>query len=89
MPRPRRHAPGPSSPGLDLYLVGGFVRDLLLDVRNLDIELVVAGDAIRFAAEVADLMGGRLKGHHQFATATVTLPARQRSPALPKLAFRR
>jgi tRNA nucleotidyltransferase (CCA-adding enzyme) len=59
---------------LEVYLVGGFVRDLLLDVQNLDVDLVVEGDATRFAAEVARRMGGKLKGHHRFATATVTLP---------------
>jgi tRNA nucleotidyltransferase (CCA-adding enzyme) len=59
---------------LGLYLVGGFVRDLLLDVQNLDVDLVVVGDATRFAAEVSRVMGGRPKGHHRFATATVTLP---------------
>lgn len=60
--------------GLDLYLVGGFVRDLLLDVQNLDVDLVVVGDGTRFAAAVERQMHGKLKGHHRFATATVTLP---------------
>jgi tRNA nucleotidyltransferase (CCA-adding enzyme) len=59
---------------LELFLVGGFVRDLLLDVQNLDMDLVVVGDAIRFASEVQRRLHGKLKGHHQFATATVTLP---------------
>lgn len=59
---------------LALFLVGGFVRDLLLDVQNLDVDLVVESNAIRFAAEVARRLNGKLKGHHQFSTATVTLP---------------
>jgi tRNA nucleotidyltransferase (CCA-adding enzyme) len=63
-----------AGPAPELYLVGGFVRDLLLDVQNLDVDLVVVGDATRFAAEVARVMDGKLKGHHRFATATVTLP---------------
>src|SRR5438309_5630008 len=71
---PEPGAAGLPSPGVDLYLVGGFVRDLLLDVQNLDVDLVVVGDATRFALEVARLMGGKLKPHHRFATATVTLP---------------
>jgi tRNA nucleotidyltransferase (CCA-adding enzyme) len=71
---PEPGEPGTEARGIDLYLVGGFVRDLLLDVQNLDVDLVVVGDASRFAAEVQRLMGGKLKRHHRFATATVTLP---------------
>ena len=35
--------------GQSLYLVGGVVRDLLLGRPNLDIDLVVEGDAIDLA----------------------------------------
>lgn len=66
--------PQVAHPPVGLYLVGGFVRDLLLDVQNLDVDLVVVGDAIRFASEVSRVMNGKLKGHHGFLTATVTLP---------------
>jgi tRNA nucleotidyltransferase (CCA-adding enzyme) len=65
-------ADGADQPGVDLYLVGGFVRDLLLDVQNLDVDLVIVGDATRFAVEVAQRMQARLKGHQRFSTATVT-----------------
>jgi len=35
--------------------VGGFVRDLLLNVRNFDIDIVVEGDAIKLAKEFSSL----------------------------------
>ena len=34
---------------LSAYVVGGFVRDLLLDLRNLDLDIVIEGDGIAFA----------------------------------------
>ena len=34
-----------------LYLVGGVVRDLLLERVNLDIDMVVEGDAIKLAQD--------------------------------------
>ena len=34
---------------VSVYVVGGFVRDLLRDIKNLDIDLVVEGDGISFA----------------------------------------
>ena len=36
--------------GLSLYVVGGFVRDLLLGLENLDVDLVVEGMASRLRA---------------------------------------
>ena len=35
------------------YLVGGIVRDLLLGIENLDLDIVVEGDALSFGAELA------------------------------------
>jgi len=34
--------------GLNAYVVGGFVRDLILGVENFDIDIVVEGDALMF-----------------------------------------
>ena len=39
------------------YLVGGFVRDLLLRIDNFDIDMVIEGDGIRFAKELAKRFG--------------------------------
>lgn len=55
------------------YLVGGFVRDLLLKVRNLDLDIVVEGDAIKLAEEFALCVKAKLVCHRRFGTATVIL----------------
>ncbi len=60
--------------GFPVYLVGGIVRDLLLRVPNLDIDIVVEGDGITFAGMLVKKAGGRLKTHQQFGTAVVILP---------------
>ncbi len=56
-----------------VYLVGGAVRDLLLGHANLDVDLVVEGDAIAMARELARREGGKLKTHDAFGTAHVEL----------------
>ncbi|MDI6606061.1 MAG: hypothetical protein QME65_02835 [Candidatus Omnitrophota bacterium] len=55
------------------YLVGGFVRDLILGVTNLDLDIVVEGNGIIFAEGLASRLKARLIRHKRFATATVTL----------------
>ena len=60
--------------GLSLYVVGGFVRDLLLGFENLDVDLVVEGDGIAFARALAKERAGRVKVHERFGTAVVLLP---------------
>jgi tRNA nucleotidyltransferase (CCA-adding enzyme) len=60
--------------GTRLYAVGGFVRDLLLGVENLDVDLVVEGDGIAFGEAFAATVGGTLRSHRRFGTAVVHLP---------------
>lgn len=60
--------------GYKVYAVGGFVRDILLSRPNLDIDLVVEGDGIHFARELASLRQGRVKPHLKFKTAVVLFP---------------
>jgi tRNA nucleotidyltransferase (CCA-adding enzyme) len=55
--------------GQSLYLVGGVVRDLLLDRGNFDLDLVVEGDAVKLAFELAKQRNVRLTVHHRFGTA--------------------
>ena len=52
------------------YLVGGTVRDLLLKRPHLDIDLVVEGDALSLARQLAKGRGGKLLTHPRFGTAT-------------------
>jgi tRNA nucleotidyltransferase (CCA-adding enzyme) len=60
--------------GVSVYLVGGMVRDMLLQRANEDIDLVVEGDGIAFAEALAEMLGGRHHPHAPFLTAVVTLP---------------
>jgi tRNA nucleotidyltransferase (CCA-adding enzyme) len=62
------------SMGYSLYVVGGFVRDLLLGIPNLDLDLVVEGDAIALAKRLAGDRGGRTRSHSRFGTAKWLLP---------------
>ena len=52
-----------------LYIVGGFVRDLLLGSPSVDFDLVVEGDGIGLARDLAESMGGRVSSHRRFGTA--------------------
>jgi tRNA nucleotidyltransferase (CCA-adding enzyme) len=54
---------------LPVFVVGGFVRDLLLGRPSLDFDIVVEGDAIFFARRLADRFGGRVLTHQRFGTA--------------------
>jgi tRNA nucleotidyltransferase (CCA-adding enzyme) len=65
-----------------LYMVGGFVRDLLLTMLmtdemvkktktspRFDLDLVVEGDAIALAHHLQERHGGRVRSHRRFGTA--------------------
>jgi tRNA nucleotidyltransferase (CCA-adding enzyme) len=56
-----------------LYLVGGFVRDLLLGKPHLDLDIVVEGDAIALAKALSRVVGGRVHSHDRFGTAKLIL----------------
>lgn len=60
--------------GLPLYIVGGFVRDLLLGRAATDFDLVVEGDAILLAHALAKKHGGKVTAHSRFGTAQWFLP---------------
>ncbi len=61
--------------GFKAYAVGGFVRDLLLKLKNLDLDIVVEGDGIVFAKQLVKKLGGRVRTHERFITANVILPS--------------
>lgn len=60
--------------GVSAYVVGGFVRDLLLGRPNLDVDLVIEGDGIAFARAFAEELRGKVKAHDRFGTAIVISP---------------
>ncbi len=61
-----------SARGEEVYLVGGAVRDLLLRNHNLDIDLVIEGQGILFARELAaQFPDCRVRSHEKFGTAVI------------------
>lgn len=57
--------------GISIFLVGGFVRDVLLGVKNYDLDIVVEGDAMEFGRILGDRIGGSLVVHKKFGTSTL------------------
>jgi tRNA nucleotidyltransferase (CCA-adding enzyme) len=54
------------------YLVGGTVRDLLLDLRPAPhLDLAVEGDARSVARALSDRLGGEAREYERFGTAVV------------------
>ena len=56
---------------LKAYIVGGFVRDLLLEKANFDIDIMVEGDAIPFATAVGQELNAECKLIERFHTAHI------------------
>jgi tRNA nucleotidyltransferase (CCA-adding enzyme) len=56
------------------YVVGGFVRDLLLYRKNEDIDVVIEGNGIAFAKTFAQTVGARTHTHKKFGTAVIIFP---------------
>jgi tRNA nucleotidyltransferase (CCA-adding enzyme) len=60
--------------GFNVYVVGGMVRDLLLGLQTIDVDIVVEGQGIHFAGSLADRLQAKVKCYERFGTATLTLP---------------
>jgi tRNA nucleotidyltransferase (CCA-adding enzyme) len=59
---------------IGVFVVGGFVRDLLLNKENLDIDVVVEGDGVAFAETFARRNDCRVRCHRKFGTAVLIYP---------------
>lgn len=60
--------------GMSAYAVGGFVRDLLLNVPNFDLDYVIEGSAQKLAHRLIELYPSKLElaaTHDRFQTATL------------------
>jgi tRNA nucleotidyltransferase (CCA-adding enzyme) len=57
--------------GFKAYLVGGFVRDLILGLSNFDLDIAVEGEGIKFAQALALHLNGKITSHERFGTATI------------------
>ncbi len=53
------------------FLVGGAVRDLLLGADSVDLDIAVEGDAEAASRRLAATLGGEVRAHERFGTATV------------------
>ncbi len=63
--------------GMKAYIVGGFVRDLLLDRPNYDLDVVIEGNGIAFMKSwEAD--GCKASIHQRFRTGTLIFPGNHR-----------
>ncbi|MCF7873891.1 MAG: hypothetical protein K9L84_00740 [Candidatus Omnitrophica bacterium] len=56
----------------NIYLVGGVVRDLLLNRPVFDLDIVVEGDAISLVRQLAKRLKIDFRRHHSFGTATLS-----------------
>ncbi len=56
------------------YAVGGFVRDLFLGKPVMDIDIVVEGDGVTFAEELARRTGSGVEAFTRFGTSIVVIP---------------
>ena len=58
----------------EIFLVGGIIRDLLLRYPpEKDLDFVTLGDAIDFARELHKIIGGEIRSHEHFGTASIFL----------------
>ena len=60
-----------TSLGLNIYLIGGVVRDLILKRKVFDLDIVVEGNAIDFTKKLASLLKSEFRRHHSFGTTTI------------------
>lgn len=56
-----------------VFLVGGLVRDLYIDVGSVDLDIAVEGDGLAFARKLAELFKAQIVEYRRFLTATLTL----------------
>lgn len=61
--------------GYRAYLVGGGVRDLILENnQDVDIDIVIEGNGIKFAGKIAEKYSAHLTIHEKYGTAKIKLP---------------
>lgn len=56
---------------MPVYVVGGFVRDLLLGIKNFDIDIVVEGDGLEYAKFVKEQLDATMVSYEKFLTASI------------------
>ncbi|HEV7668504.1 MAG TPA: CBS domain-containing protein [Thermoanaerobaculia bacterium] len=74
---------------IPVYLVGGFVRDLLLRRENRDLDLVVEGDGPAFARSLGKALDAPVRVHEAFLTAVIRTPGGEIDVATARSEFYR
>ncbi|MFC1668063.1 CBS domain-containing protein [Chlamydiota bacterium] len=64
--------------GAQAYVVGGFVRDILLGHESFDLDIVIEEIGILFAKQFAEMNKGKCIVYEKFSTAVVVLPSGQK-----------
>ncbi len=59
---------------INVFLVGGFVRDILLGIENFDIDIVVESEGPKFAKILSGYFDARYIIHDKFATGVIMIP---------------
>jgi len=67
------------------FLVGGFVRDLLMDIPNFDLDFMIEGDGIQFGKALAKKLSGEWTIHERFGTVSIKLPKSLNLPQMHHL----
>lgn len=57
----------------EVFIVGGFVRDLILRKKNLDFDFVVTHDGIKFGKKLSVKLGAKCVTHEKFNTCLLIL----------------
>jgi tRNA nucleotidyltransferase (CCA-adding enzyme) len=60
-----------NSSGSAAFVVGGIVRDTILGKKNLDLDIVVEGEAIKLGHKLAKELGAAIVVHKKFGTCTL------------------
>jgi len=59
--------------GVNAYLIGGMVRDMLLETENRDIDIAIDGPLESYIPELADVLCGEYTYNSQFRTGSIKL----------------
>ena len=70
---------------VSVFLVGGFVRDLLMNILNFDLDFMIEGDGIQFGKALAKNLSGEWTIHERFGTVSIKLPKSLNLPQMHHL----
>ncbi|OXT07609.1 polynucleotide adenylyltransferase [Thermoanaerobacterium thermosaccharolyticum] len=57
--------------GIKSYIVGGYIRDKILNLESNDIDVTVEGDGIKYALMLNEFLNGEIEVHEKFKTAKI------------------